>query len=362
MTRIQAALCCLLALLWFCVPEAAAEQGARALFEQGKSFVKSKKYDEAIEVFSRILELVQKDERNARIVMLARAEAFLSKGDLRNAHLDINTVLQSPGLDGETEVSALHLKAALSRRRGQDRRALDDLTEAIKVPHQSEKLRASSFANRGVILVNLGDPDRAVTDLNKAIELDPQSSFAYAVRGLANLRRDRIESARSDAETALSMNPDDQARNIALKILEELSISASGPLSLNVPMSEDGQIYVQVRFSRKGKPHRFLLDTGATTSLIDRDLLKEIARETTVTEFGKGIASTADGARHKVVRYRVKNVFLFHLPLGEIEMDVFDSNKKKVMNLLGTRSLKSLAVSIDNARRKVEISRKEPIE
>jgi tetratricopeptide (TPR) repeat protein len=256
----------------------------------------------------------------------------------------------------------LHLKAAVNRKRGQERRALDDLTEAIKVPHHSEKLRASSFANRGVILINLGDPDRAVSDLNKAIELDPLSSFAFAMRGLANLRRDRIEAARSDAETALNMNPDDQARDIALKILEELSISASGPLSLSVPMNENGQIFVQVRFSRKGKPHRFLLDTGATTSLIDRELLKEISRETTVTEFGKGMASTADGATHKVIRYKVKNVFLFHLPLGEIEMDVFDSNKKKVMNLLGTRSLKSLAVSIDNAQKKVEITRKEPIE
>jgi tetratricopeptide (TPR) repeat protein len=361
MTRAQAAFCYLLALLWFCFPAAAAEQSLRALFEQGKSLVKSKQYDEAIGVFSRALDLSQTDTRNALIVMLARAEAYLDKGDLRHAQRDISTVLQSPGLEGETEVSALHLKAALSRRRGQDRQALKTLTEAIKVPHHSEKLRASSFANRGVILVNVGDPDRAVTDLNKAIELDPQSSFAYAVRGLANLRRDQIESARSDAETALSMNPDDRTRDIALKILQELSLSASGPLNLSVPMGENGQIYVQLRFGRKGKPHRFLLDTGATTSLIDRKLLKEVARDTTVTEFGRGVARTADGAAHKVIRYKVKNVFLFHLPLGEIEMDVFVSNKRRVMNLLGTRSLKSLAVSIDNARRKVEITRKDPI-
>ena len=44
-----------------------------------------------------------------------------------------------------------------------------------------------------------------------------------------------------------------------------------------------------------GKPHRFLLDTGATHSLIDKSLLKELSHETRVKEIGKGLVHLADG-------------------------------------------------------------------
>ena len=62
---------------------------------------------------------------------------------------------------------------------------------------------------------------------------------------------------------------------------------------------------------------------------------------------------------HKVTRYKVKTAFLYNLPLGEIEVHVFDGKIKRVTNLLGIRSLGNVAVSIDNASRKAEISRRE---
>jgi predicted aspartyl protease len=89
-----------------------------------------------------------------------------------------------------------------------------------------------------------------------------------------------------------------------------------------VPINEGGQIFVQLRFRKNGTPHRFLLDTGATFTLIDRDLLEEIRRDAGVTEVGKGTVSIADGSRHKVTRYKVKTAFLFNLPLGEIEVRI----------------------------------------
>jgi hypothetical protein len=101
------------------------------------------------------------------------------------------------------------------------------------------------------------------------------------------------------------------------------------------------------------------LDTGATFTLIDRDLLEEIKRDVQVTEVGKGMVATADGSRHKVTRYKVKTAFLYNLPLGEIEVHVFDGKIKRVTNLLGIRSLGTVAVSIDTSSRKAEISRRD---
>ncbi len=205
----------------------------------------------------------------------------------------------------------------------------------------------------------MGNFDKAVSDLNKAIELDPTSGFAYAGRGLAYLRQDKIDSARRDGEKALSLHPDEETRTIAEKILSEMSVSASGPLSVVVPINEGGHVFVQVRFRKNGTPHRFLLDTGATFTLIDRDLLEEIKRDVQVKEVGKGMVAIADGSRHKVTRYKVKTAFLYNLPLGEIEVHVFDGKIKRVTNLLGIRSLGNVAVSIDTASRKAEISRRE---
>jgi tetratricopeptide (TPR) repeat protein len=328
-------------------------------FKAGKSYLRSGKYEQAINAFSAALGSLPPDERNALVVRLARAQAYFQKGDIAAARKDLKAVMNSSGLDGETRANGLQLMGMLNLRNKDSKKALLNFTEAIKTPHDNRSLRSASFANRGVAYINLGDLDRAVSDLDKAIQLDPKSGFAYAGRGMAQLRRDNIESARRDAEKALRLNPDAHTRDMAEKILSDLAVSASGPLSVTVPIGNSGHPFVQVRFGRKGKPHRFLLDTGATYTLIDRRLLADIARETEVKQCGKGRVHLADGSTHTVIRYKIKNAFLFHLPLGEIEAHVFEKPMPTITNLLGTQSLGHIAVAIDNEQRKVEIRRKE---
>ncbi len=336
-----------------------AAENVATLFEKGKQHLKSGNYEQAIRTLSEALNSAEYDRRNAQVVRLARAQAYFGKGDFKGAYKDLDEILASDEVEGETLASGLQLRGVLNLRQGRESRALGDFTEAIKTAHHNDSLRSVCFANRGIAFINQGHFDKAVSDLNKAIELDPISSFAYAGRGLAYLRQDKVESARSDGNKALSLNPDEETRKIAEKILREMSFSASGPLSVTVPINEGGHIFVQVRFRKNGTPHRFLLDTGATFTLIDRDLLEEIRRDAGVTEIGKGMVTTADGSTHKVTRYKVKTAFLYNLPLGGIEVHVFDRKIKRVINLLGIRSLGNVAVSIDNAGRKAEISRRE---
>ncbi|HTY24268.1 MAG TPA: retroviral-like aspartic protease family protein [Desulfomonilaceae bacterium] len=336
-----------------------AQENPLELFDKGKAFLNSGDYDQAIEFFSKAADGLDPGVRNAHVVTLARAKAYLGKGDLQNALRDVTQVIQSEGANGEIVASGLQLRSVLHLRRGRDKQALEDLTAALKVPHDSDLLRSLCFTSRGLTFTRLGNTDKALSDLNKAIELDPKSGFAYAGRAQAYLRQDNIEGARRDSEHALTLNPDQETRKMAEKILHELSIFSSGPSSVSVPMNSHGQIFVQVRFRKNGTPHRFLLDTGATCSLIDRELLTEISRDTEVKQIGKASVSTADGTSHQVTRYKVKSAFLYNLLLGEIEVYVFDKKSKRITNLLGTRSLRNVAVRIDNIERKVEITRKD---
>jgi tetratricopeptide (TPR) repeat protein len=337
----------------------ATDNEAVRLFEKGNAHMKTGKFSDAVEAYSGALGLLESDTRNARQVILARAHAYFDQGKLEDSLLDVDNIIHSEEVDGETLAQTLHLRGRLHLRQGKDRAALADLTAAIKTPHESAILRSISFANRGIIFLNLGKFENALSDFNKSIELDPGSGYAYAGRGLAYLRLDKIDAARQNAGIALSKKPDEKTKKLAEKITSELSVSGSGPLGLEVPIGEDGHLFVQVRFSKKGTPHRFLFDTGATFSLVDRKLLSEIEKETEIEKVGKGRVKTADGSEHWVSRYRVKTAFLFNLPLGEIEIHVFDKSNMSITNLLGMRSLRNIAVSIDNNGKKALINRKE---
>lgn len=331
---------------------------AQSLFETGRKHFETGDYYRAVETFSKILQIAEPDTPKIHLVRLARAQAYYGKGDLKKAWADLNTVLESGTIDGETLASSLMLRGTINLSQGRDKKAFEDFSEAIRVDHGNNSLRCLSLTNRGVAFVNKGDLDNALKDLNRAVATDPKSSFARAARGLAYLRADRLDLAKRDSELAMAMNPDPSAAKIAEKILRELSVSQSGPQKLTVSLNDNGQVFVQVRFGRHGTPRRFLVDTGATHTVVSPKLLSEIARETSVVELGKSRVTLADGSIRAVTRYRVKEAFLFHLPLGDIEIHVFDRKTRGGLNLLGTRSLGGVSVSIDNAGRKAEIARK----
>lgn len=335
----------------------AAEPDPYRLFEQGKESLRDAKYDKALKAFSRALLFLKADERNAQVVLLARARAYYKMGELKSSWKDIRRVLSFAELDGATRASAMQLRGMINLRRKRDRRALKDFTSAIKAPHDDMELRSLSFANRGITFLRLREYDKAVSDFNKAIRLNNKSAFAYAGRALAYLRNDDIEKARRDANRALKMDPDERTAKVARKVLTSLSVLFSGPDRVSIPIGDHGHIYVQLRFGRDGKLHRFLLDTGATHTLVSHALLKRIQEETEVKKIGMGKVMTADGSTHLVTRYLAKDAFLFNLPLGDVELHVFTGTRRNSSNLLGANSLRNVSLSIDTAARKAEIRR-----
>ncbi len=61
---------------------------------------------------------------------------------------------------------------------------------------------------------------------------------------------------------------------------------------------------------------------------------------------------------HKMTRSKVRNAFLYNLPLGEIEVAEFNGKNRRVTNLSGMRSLGRVSVSIDSATEKAESAAK----
>jgi Flp pilus assembly protein TadD/predicted aspartyl protease len=344
------------------MPHAAAggERDLYKLYARGQDCLKQGDNDGAIDAFSRALDLVNPEDTNYPKILISRAHAYLEKNALQEAWKDVQEALKTADYDGNLLVSALHVRGYIKLKKGNQQAAIDDFTEAIKTSHDDMSLRAKSFANRAIVLINAGRADQAISDLNKALELYPDYAFAYAARAMAHLKDDRVRKARLDSEKALTMNPDKRTAELAEKVLQMLSISFSGPDRVEVPIADDGHVYVQVKFGKGGTPYRFMLDTGATHSVVRQELLERIKKESTVTvkEVGKGRVRIADGTIHPVTRYKVRNVFLFNFPLGEIDIGVFDRPLKNVPNLLGIRSLKDISVSIDSGQRKAQVRHK----
>ncbi len=339
---------------------ARAETDPYALFEEGKTHLEKQELEDAVEKFSRTLYLLETDDPIVPIVLLYRADTYCEKAVFRSAREDADQALQSPHLERETRAWACQIRGRANLGEGRLPLALQDFTRAIKTSHNNSLQRADSYAYRGKAFLLKGDAQSAERDLNRAVALDRQLGFAYAYRGMVYLRTGSQESARRDALTALRLDPTGETAKVARAVLKaqpahppELDQS----LSVTVPVGKNGHIWVKVRFSEEGPAHRFLLDTGATHSLVSRGLLKKIRRETTVVKTGKGLVRTADGATHHITRYKIKTAYLYDFPLGEIMVSVFDRAKARgPLHLLGVKSLRKIAISINNATRKAEIS------
>jgi tetratricopeptide (TPR) repeat protein len=329
-------------------------------FEQGKERSKTGDYDGAILAFTSALESCQPQTKNYQVVMLSRARAYLSKGETASAWRDLNQVMSSLNLDGDTTATALNLKGTMNQKAGRESQAMQDFTAAIKTPHSNQSVRASSFANRGILHLNSGNAGAALSDFNKAVELEPNYAFAYAGRGMAHLRTDNTDAAKKDVSIAMRLEPDQATTKLAQTVLDQIAVPVEKGGNITVPISESGHVFVQLRFAKYGKPHRFMLDTGATYTLVSNALLEEIKKEINVEVLGTSKVKIADGSIHTVTRYRVKDAYLYNLPLGELEFHSLNKSnfKNEVANLFGVRGFHNVSVSLDYARKKVDFKRK----
>jgi len=175
----------LLALL---VPVALRAEGLEAA-EKGERLYREKRYEAAIEAYTRAIVSGELDPATLAIVYNNRGVAYNAIGDYDRAIADYQEAL---GLEPGDEITVRNLRIALTR--------------------------------RAVAAANAGKYEEALEDLGKAIELEPSHPLAWLRRAQVYMELGQLERARHDLEEARRRGAD--PREVAeatrrLAVLEE---------------------------------------------------------------------------------------------------------------------------------------------
>ncbi|MBD2383901.1 tetratricopeptide repeat protein [Cylindrospermum sp. FACHB-282] len=118
----------------------------------------------------------------------------------------LTTLLSDASLEDKWRVVALDWRSYIYSQSHQYSKALEDLTEAIKLaPEKAEYLTV-----RGETYCYIQCYDEALQDFNRAIELDSNYRWAIASRGVTYRLMHRYNQALQDLNRAIELDPDDQ--------------------------------------------------------------------------------------------------------------------------------------------------------
>jgi len=147
-------------------------------------------YDAAIESYNRALSL----DPDLGRALLGRGQAFLRKGDRKNAAKDLKaSTVQLPGYASPY----FHLAVAL----GMTAQAEKALLTAVQI----NPSHAEAFRLLGQVQVALGRGEKGVASLKKAIELQPDIATTHLALGNCLKDLKRIDEARSSFKKAIEL-------------------------------------------------------------------------------------------------------------------------------------------------------------
>ncbi|MBI5359800.1 MAG: tetratricopeptide repeat protein [Planctomycetes bacterium] len=150
-----------------------------------------KKYDEAIEAFSKAIELYP----DYTFAYNQRGWAHSQKGDWQNALTDY-----------DKEVSLLPDNPQALNNRGsayQQLRYFDEALADYSKALQIDPYYTELYINRGLIYTDRGLLDEALNDFNVALQLVPGHAWAYNGRGRVYARKNELDKAISDFSNAI---------------------------------------------------------------------------------------------------------------------------------------------------------------
>ncbi|MBI5520817.1 MAG: tetratricopeptide repeat protein [Desulfovibrio sp.] len=111
--------------------------------------------------------------------------------------------LDSGSLSGATKATTLKQRAVAYMHLGQHQRAIDDVTEAMKIKPGDPDV----YYLRGLAKRALGKHQEAIDDSTRAIGMEPKNAGAYANRAFSYKALGYTSQAKSDARRALELDP-----------------------------------------------------------------------------------------------------------------------------------------------------------
>jgi len=130
----------------------------------------------------------------------ARGKMYDKKGDYKNAIDDYTKVIELAPKKG---IKAYNNRGVLFEKFGQRDLALADYSQAIEIDSEF----ASVYNNRGALYYQSQKDDLALADLNHAIALDPEFAMAYANRGLLYFALYKDDLALKDFNQSIELDP-----------------------------------------------------------------------------------------------------------------------------------------------------------
>lgn len=170
------------------------------LFQQAVFLGEKKRYDDAITLYGKIIEL--KPDRDQPYKN--RGIAYYDSGVYDQAISDYNRALEINPMNAEVYFNR---GLAYAQSKGFYDQAISDFSRALKIkPTYSE-----AYNNRGLAYEAQGKSfyKYAISDYNKAIEINPRNAVAYYNRGGIYRRKGLYDQAILDYSKAIEINPRD---------------------------------------------------------------------------------------------------------------------------------------------------------
>jgi tetratricopeptide (TPR) repeat protein len=164
-------------------------------FEKGVAFNDAGNHKQAIEAYSRAIEL---DPKYAR-AFIFRGIAYAFLGNYRQAIKDYDRAIELDPKDAYSWGARGTAYSAL----GDNRQGIKDFDKAIELQPKF----ALPFYSRGFAYKALGDNRQAIKDFDRAIELDPNYTEAFFCRGLAYTFLGNYRQAIKDYDRAIELDP-----------------------------------------------------------------------------------------------------------------------------------------------------------
>jgi tetratricopeptide (TPR) repeat protein len=251
-------------------------QNTWSLGMRGECYRMLSRYDEAIADFSRSLEL----SPDSAWDLAHRGECYRAKEDYANAIADLNRAIELNPEDSWT----LGSRGDAYRLTNEFDKAIEDFSKAIRL----DANYTWAIARRGEAYRMAGKYDQATADLTLAIEQAPEDSFAYASRGQVYQETGDFPKAMVDFDKAIEIDPDykwakERREELRQAMAKQGSAPAagetrpSGPMPLitvldfsieNIPKS-DGRLIVDLVFSALVSIRRYrVLDRGQRDNIL----------------------------------------------------------------------------------------------
>lgn len=168
---------------------------AQVLFEKGSKHLINEEIDEAIDDFSKVINIYPTKANPYQ----ARGFAYHKKRLYKEAIKDLN---KSYSLDPNNFMAYSIRGDSYSKLERYDK-AIQDFTRAISI----NAANVSYYYRRGLSYMYIYETDKAIRDYNTAISLNPNYEDAYYGRGFANVDIGQLGKALEDFTKVLILNP-----------------------------------------------------------------------------------------------------------------------------------------------------------